>query len=374
MKSVLITGANGFIGKNLAAKLKELGNYHVLTYDKDNTEDDLIQYLKEADFIFHLAGINRPKENEEFYSGNAGLTGKIISLIEKYNKNIPILITSSIQAELDNDYGKSKKQAEDILIDYSTRNNTPIYIFRLPNVFGKWCRPNYNSAIATFCYNISHDLEVWVSDESKELNLVYIDDVVEAFLGAVNEENRDKNKHFYNVSKVYKRTLGEIVSTLKSFRNMKNTLITPDMGDEFNKVLYTTYLSYLDKKNFSYYLDKKEDNRGWFLELVKSPKFGQVSVSTTHKGVVRGNHYHHTKVEKFIVIQGKAVIKFRKIDENEVIEYTVSGDKPEVVDIPPGYTHSIENISEIELITVFWCNELFDSNKPDTFFCEVEKQ
>lgn len=374
MKSVLITGANGFIGKNLKARLEELKNYNILAYDLDCSYEKLEYYIKEADFIFHLAGVNRPKDNEEFYKGNAGLTNNLVQLMEKNNRIIPILITSSIQAELDNDYGKSKKQAEEIIINYSKKNNVPVYIFRLPNVFGKWCRPNYNSAVATFCYNITHDLDIWVSDENKELSLVYIDDVVEAFINAVNEENRDKNKYFYDVSKVYHRTLGEIVSTLKSFRNMKNTLITPDVGDEFNKVLYTTYLSYLDENNFSYSLDKKEDNRGWFLELVKSPRFGQISVSTTHKGITRGNHYHHTKVEKFIVIQGKASIKFRKIDEDKIIEYIVCGDNPEVVDIPPGYTHSIENIGEEELITVFWCNELFDPNKPDTFFCEVQKK
>lgn len=374
MKNVLITGAGGFIGKNLVAKLTELKDYNILAYDLNNTEEDLRKYIKEADFVVHLAGVNRPKDTKEFYAGNTGFTEQIISIIEEYNKNIPILITSSIQAELGNDYGKSKKQAEDILINYSQKNNAPIYIFRLPNVFGKWCRPNYNSAVATFCYNIAHDLEVWVSDENKELNLVYIDDVVEAFVDAVNEAERDEKNYYYEVKKVYTRTLGEIVNLLKSFRAIKNSLVIPNMNDEFVKVLYSTYLSYLEENDFSYFLNKNEDNRGCFVEVVKSSKFGQISVSKTHKGIVRGNHYHHTKVEKFIVIQGEAVIKFRKIDKDKVIEYKVCGEKPEVVDIPPGYTHSIENIGEEELITMFWANEMFDPNKPDTFFNEVERK
>lgn len=371
MINVLITGSNGFIGKNLTTKLKELGNFNILPYDVDNNPQELEEYIIKADFIFHLAGVNRPENIKEFYDGNAGFTGDIISTLNKLNKKIPLVITSSIQVELDNDYGKSKKQAEDFVVDYSNKNKTPVYIFRLPNVFGKWCKPNYNSAVATFCYNISHDIDVWVSDETKELNLVYIDDVVDAFIEVLENKQISLDKHFYSVSKVYKKTLGEIVHTLTSFRKMRNTLLIPDMSDEFKKVLYSTYLSYLDEDKFSYALDKKEDNRGWLAEMVKSPQFGQMFVSKSHEGILRGNHYHHTKVEKFIVIQGEALISFRKIDADEVIEYRVSGERPEVVDIPPGYTHSIENIGEEKLITLFWANEMFNQNKPDTIFNEV---
>ena len=393
MKKILITGSNGFVGKNTVVALKEANKYEVLTIDRNNTEEELKQSVIDADFIVHLAGVNRPKDNKEFYEGNGGLTEKIVGYLRENNKNTPILITSSTHAVLDNDYGKSKKQSEDALIKYSDECNAKVYIFRLPNLFGKWCRPNYNSAVATFCYNIAHDLDVWVNDPVIELSLVYIDDVVASIIDCIEDENIIKLKNIdeevaitttgassiqrdkdcYEGTTVYKRTLGNIVDSLKMFRNMRKSLLIPDLSDGFNKALYSTYLTYLEEDDFSYYLDKKEDNRGWLAELVKSEQFGQMFVSKTHPGITRGNHWHHTKTEKFIVIQGQAAIRFRKLDEDKVIEYIVDGEKPQVLDIPPGYTHSIENIGQDEVITLFWSNEMFNPEKPDTYFLEVNK-
>ena len=393
MKKILVTGSNGFVGKNTVVALKEANKYEVLTIDRNNTEEELKQSVIDADFIVHLAGVNRPKDNKEFYEGNGGLTEKIVGYLKENNKNTPILITSSTHAVLDNDYGKSKKQSEDVLIKYSDECDAKVYIFRLPNLFGKWCRPNYNSAVATFCYNIAHDLDVWVNDPAIELSLVYIDDVVASIIDCIEDENIIKlknideevaititdassiqiDKYYYEVTTVYKRTLGNIVDSLKMFRNMRKSLLIPDLSDGFNKALYSTYLTYLEEDDFSYYLDKKEDNRGWLAELVKSEQFGQMFVSKTHPGITRGNHWHHTKTEKFIVIQGQAAIRFRKLDEDKVIEYIVDGEKPQVLDIPPGYTHSIENIGQDEVITLFWSNEMFNPEKPDTYFLEVNK-
>ena len=393
MKKILVTGSNGFVGKNTVVALKEAKKYEILTIDRNNTEEELKKSVLEADFIVHLAGVNRPKDTKEFYEGNGGLTEKIVGFLREENKNTPILITSSTHAVLDNDYGKSKKQSEDALIKYSDECNAKVYIFRLPNLFGKWCKPNYNSAVATFCHNIAHDLDVWVNDPAIELNLVYIDDLVASIIDIIEDENIVKlsnldeevavtttgassiqiDKYYYEVTTVYKRTLGNIVDSLKMFRNMRNSLLIPDLSDGFNKALYSTYLTYLEEDDFSYYLDKKEDNRGWLAELVKSEQFGQMFVSKTHPGITRGNHWHHTKTEKFIVIQGQAAIRFRKLDEDKVIEYIVDGEKPQVLDIPPGYTHSIENIGQDEVITLFWSNEMFNPEKPDTYFLEVNK-
>lgn len=393
MKKILVTGSNGFVGKNTVVALNEAKKYEVLTIDRQNSEEELRQATLKADFIVHLAGVNRPKEASEFYEGNGGLTEKIISFLKNENKNTPILITSSTHVEIDNDYGKSKKQSEDALIKYSDECNAKVYIFRLPNLFGKWCKPNYNSAVTTFCYNIAHDLDIWVNDPSIELSLVYIDDVVESIVECIegwnvinlNEINEEValttigsscvqiDTYYYEVTTVYKRTLGNIVDSLKMFRNMRKSLLIPDLSDGFNKALYSTYLTYLEEDDFSYFLDKKEDNRGWLAELVKSEQFGQMFVSKTHPGITRGNHWHHTKTEKFIVIQGQANIRFRKIDEDKVIEYIVDGEKPQVLDIPPGYTHSIENIGQDEVITLFWSNEMFNPEKPDTYFLEVNK-
>ena len=373
MKTVLVTGSEGFIGKNLIVRLEELDNVAIKSFDKEDNIETLKKYLQESDFIFHLAGVNRPKNVEEFEKGNVGLTKILIKLLEEMDKKIPVVITSSIQAELDNTYGKSKKRAEDELIKYSKKNSVPIYIYRLPNVFGKWSRPNYNSVVSTFCYNISHNLDIIISNPAKKLELVYIDNVVNEFIKLLFKEDRDFKKYFYNIKRIYKISLGELADKIYQIRDMRKTLIVPDLSDDFTKSLHATYLSYLDKNDLSYEIDSKEDNRGSFIELIKSNSFGQISVSKSRKAIIRGNHYHNTKNEKFCVIKGEAVIKLRNILDDKIIPYYVSDKKIEIVDIPPGYTHSIENLTkgDGEMILLIWANEIFDPENPDTYYCEV---
>lgn len=371
MNSVLVTGSNGFIGKNLVEKLRRCKGIGIKTFDIEDDLSVLAKHLKDVDIIFHLAGVNRPEKIEEFEAGNAGLTRTIVNILEKSKRNIPIVFSSSIQAILDNPYGISKKQAEDILLEYSKKNNAKVYIYRFPNVFGKWCRPNYNSVVATFCHNIAHGLDIAISDVNNEIELVYIDDVVNEFAGILLDKNTDRNKYHYDVKKTFKITLGELASKIYQLRDMRRTLVVPDFSDSLMKYLHATYLSYLDKDDFSYKLNLKIDERGTLAELIKSKHFGQIFVSTSYKGVIRGNHYHNTKIEKFCVLKGKAVIRFRHIFENDVLSYYVSGDNLEVVDIPSGYTHSIENIGDGEIIVLFWANQIFDPEKPDTYYCEV---
>ncbi len=312
MKTVLVTGAKGFIGKNLIVGLQEIDDINIKFFDKEEDLDTLKKFIQESDFIFHLAGVNRTENVEEFEKVNTGLTKDIINILEEKNKKIPIAITSSIQAELDNPYGKSKKMAEDELIKYSKQNNVPVYIYRLPNVFGKWSRPNYNSVVSTFCYNVIHNLDITISDPEKELELVYIDDVVSEFVKLLYREDRDLGKYFYNIMRTFKISLGKLADKIYQIRDMRKTLIMPDLSDGFTRSLHATYLTYLGEDDFSYDIDLKEDNRGNFVELMKSKAFGQVSISRSKKGVTRGNHYHNTKNEKFCVIQGKAVVKLRR--------------------------------------------------------------
>lgn len=372
-KTILVTGSEGFIGKNLITRLKELDSVVIKSFDKDDNIEILKKYLRESDIIFHFAGVNRPKNVEEFEKVNVGLTKDIINLLEEMDKKIPIVITSSIQAELDNPYGKSKKMAEDELIKYAKKNSVPVYIYRLPNVFGKWSRPNYNSVISTFCYNVSHNLDITISNPMKELELVYIDDVIEEFVSLLDKEERDLGKYFYNIKRTFKIILGELADKLYKIKEVRETLVIPDLSDIFIKFLHSTYLSYLDKDDLSYEMDSKEDSRGDFTELIKSNSFGQVSVSKSCKGIIRGNHYHNTKNEKFCVIKGKAVIKLRNILDDKIISYYVSDKKIEVIDIPPGYTHSIKNLTDGdgEMILLIWANEIFDPENPDTYYCEV---
>lgn len=366
---VLVTGSNGFIGKNLIARLNELKKYEIISIDKDNTKEELKEALLEADFIFHLAGINRPKDEKEFFEGNSGLTGEIVKILKDNNKNTPIAITSSIQADLDNAYGKSKKLAEEELLMYSTSSNSKVFIYRLPNVFGKWCRPNYNSAVATFCHKIAREEEVWISDPNIELTLVYIDDVVRCLISSMEDQNSLSG--YTKIDIEHKATLGKIVELLNSFVESRKNLMVPNMEDEFTKKLYSTYLSYLPEDKFSYPLKMNVDNRGSFTEFLKSSDRGQVSINISKPGITKGNHYHHTKNEKFLVVSGEGIIKFRKIDSEEVIEYKVSGEKLEVIDIPVGYTHNIINTGTSDMVTVMWVNEVFNPEKPDTIFMEV---
>lgn len=367
---ILVTGSKGFIGKNLIAELKNRKYTDIFEYDMDTNPSLLEEYCKEADFVFHLAGVNRPQNQSEFMEGNFGFTSTLLATLSEYNNNCPIMISSSIQAELDNPYGESKKAGEDLLFRYGKETGAKVLVYRFPNVFGKWCRPNYNSAVATFCHNIAHDLPVTVNNPSVVMNLVYINDVVEELINAlICKENRLGD--FCEVPVVHTVTLGEIVDLIYSFKKSREERSIPDMFDAFTKKLYSTYLSYLPKDKFSYELKMNVDNRGSFTEFIRTPERGQVSVNISKSGITKGNHWHHTKNEKFLVVSGKGVIRFRKIDSDEVIKYFVSGDKMEVVDIPTGYTHNIENLGDTDMVTVMWANESFDPGRPDTYFLEV---
>jgi len=371
MKTILVTGSNGFIGRNLIEGLNKLKGIAIKKFDIDDNISTLKNYLEEADLIFHLAGVNRPEKVEEFEIGNVNLTQTIVDILEKLKKNTPIVFTSSIQATKNNPYGISKKKAEKILYNYSKHNRAKKYIYRLPNVFGKWCRPNYNSVVATFCYNVARGLPISISDPAKKIELVYIDDVIDEFIKLVSREQEDYEKHYYRIKRTFKTTLGELAEKIYQLKDIRKTLIIPDLSDNFMKCLHATYLSYLEENDFSYKLESKIDQRGSLVELLKSNHFGQIFISKSLKGVVRGNHYHNNKVEKFCVLKGKASIKLRHIFKDEVITYQVSDENIEVVDIPPGYTHSIENLTDGELIVLFWANKIFRPQKPDTYFQEV---
>lgn len=366
---VLVTGANGFIGKNLMERLSQIVGIKIHQFDRENDIKEIKSYIKNIDFIFHLAGINRPEKSEEFYTGNRDIIKELINIIEEKNLKIPILVSSSIQVTKDNDYGKSKLEGEILLREYSNKNNVSIYIYRLPNVFGKWCRPDYNSVIATWCHNIASEKEISISDKTVQLKLVYIDDVVNTFVSHL--DNVEKKQEYYEVPITYSKTLGEISDLLYSFKNNRNTLIIEKVGKGFERALYSTYLSYLSENNFSYELIEHKDERGAFVEIVKTLDSGQFSMSTSKPGITRGNHYHNTKNEKFLVIKGEAVIRFRNIYSDKVIEYPVSDKKLEVVDIPVGYTHNITNTGNEEMVLIIWANELFDKENPDTYYLEV---
>lgn len=368
--NILITGAKGFVGKNLIAELKNRKFNDIFEYGRETDPALLEEYCKEADFVFHLAGVNRPKEQSEFMEGNFGFTSILLDILKKYKNNCPVMISSSIQAELDNPYGESKKAGEDLLFNYSKETGAKVLVYRFPNIFGKWCRPNYNSAVATFCHNIAHDLPITVNDPSVVMNLVYIDDVVYELINAL-EGNENRNGYYCEVSVVHTITLGEIVELIYSFRKSREERSIPNMSNEFIKKLYSTYLSYLPEDKFSYELKMNLDNRGSFTEFIKTPDRGQVSVNISKPGITKGNHWHHTKNEKFLVVNGRGVVRFRKIDSDEVIEYFVSGDKLEVLDIPTGYTHNIENLGETDMVTIMWANEQFDREKPDIYYLEV---
>lgn len=371
MQTILITGANGFVGKNLKITLTQRNDLKVTCYDTNNDPATLPSLLLEADFIFHLAGVNRPQNIEEFATGNTGLTQIVISILKEHGKKTPLLITSSTQAAQDNPYGISKREAEEAVFDYGQSTGAPVHVFRLPNVFGKWCRPNYNSAVATFCHNIAHDLPIQINDPAATMNLVYIDDVVSEFIATMDGKPH-KMEAFCQVPTVHTITLGKIADLISSFKESRSSRTIPDMSDPFTKKLYSTYLSYLPKDQFSYPLKMNVDDRGSFTEFIKTPDRGQVSVNISKPGITKGNHWHHTKNEKFLVVNGQGVIKFRKIGSEEILEYHVSGDKLEVVDIPTGYTHNITNIGKTDMVTVMWCNEMFDPERPDTFFESVE--
>lgn len=367
---ILVTGANGFIGKNLIAELEATTDHKVFSYDRDTDPDLLEVYCTEAEFIFHLAGVNRPKEQSEFMEGNFGFTSTLLETLRKHSNNCPVMISSSIQAELDNPYGESKKAGEDLLRTYGEETGAKILIYRFPNVFGKWCLPNYNSAVATFCHNIARDLPITINDPNVVLNLVYIDDVVQELVHALDgEENRKDTT--CEVPITHHIRLGEIVELLESFKASRTEKSVPDMSNVFTKKLYSTYLSYLPENEFSYELKMNVDQRGSFTEFLRTPDRGQVSVNISKPGITKGNHWHHTKNEKFLVVSGEGVIRFRKLNSSEIIEYFVNGEKMEVVDIPVGYTHNIENLGNTDMVTLMWVNEPYDPATPDTHYLEV---
>lgn len=364
---ILITGSNGFIGQNLITYLRQREAIDILAFDIEDTSIELDAYLAEADFVYHLAGVNRPPDEDSFFTGNAGLTEDICNRLSKRSNPPPLLISSSIQAVLDNPYGRSKRLAEEAVSRYSKQTGGCSIIYRLENVFGKWSRPNYNTVVATFCYNIAHDLPITISDPARHIELIHIDDVVRHFAAELDTDNVNKVA-WKRVTPAFKITLGQLSETIHSFRDIRQTLQIPALNDSFTHKLYGMYLTYLDEDNFAYNLTQRCDERGCLAEFIKSASFGQIFVSRTKPGITRGNHYHHTKTEKFMVLEGEAIVRFRHIQHHDVIEYPVQGNDFRVIDIPPGYTHSIENIGTGELVTLFWASEIFDPKQADTIY------
>lgn len=399
---ILVTGAKGFVGKNLCAQLKNIRDgkakcygdvtvEEIFEYDIDSTAEELEAYCREADFVFNLAGVNRPQSVEEFMEGNFGFASTLLETLEKYENKAPVMLSSSIQATLagrfgDSEYGRSKRAGEELFFNYSVRTGARVLVYRFPNLFGKWCRPNYNSAVATFCNNIANDLPITVNDRSTELELLYIDDLVDEMIAAL--QGKEHHCEFEGVNTIlseegrycavpttHKATLGEIVDLLEAFKAQPQTLVVPEIpNNSFAKKLYSTYLSYLPKEKAPFELKMNCDARGSFTELLRSEKCGQVSVNISKPGITKGEHWHNSKWEFFIVVSGKGLIQQRRVGSDEVLNFEVSGEKIEAVHMLPGYTHNIINLSDTEdLVTVMWANESFDPAKPDTYFEKVEK-
>lgn len=372
---VLITGANGFVGKNLRQQLAERTDVEVVCFTRDDDVSALRSKLEDTDFVFHLAGVNRPQNVEEFDRGNAELAVELAEamceLATRKGRKVPVLYASSIQAELDNPYGISKRKAEEAIRTVSI-HDIPVFIFRLPNVFGKWCRPNYNSVVATYCHNIASGLPIQINNPAAVLTLAYIDDVVDIFVRAMDGQTPVMDEQgFAQVAPCYTVTVGELATRLQAFRDSRETLVTERVGTGLERALYSTYVSYLPKESFSYTVPQHVDKRGVFVEMLKTPDSGQFSYFTAHAGVTRGGHYHHTKTEKFLVIKGRARFRFRHMQTGETCEIYTSGDKPEIVETVPGWTHDITNVGTDELIAMLWANEIFDRSKPDTFACPL---
>lgn len=361
--NIVVTGAHGFIGKNLCVMLSEKGYDSVVQIDRDTSEQVIKDALSSADFVFHLAGINRPKEESEFTAGNADFTQFVVNELKGNGRNTPIMLSSSIQASLDNAYGVSKAQAETLIADYSKDSGAGAFIYRFPNVFGKWCCPNYNSFVATFCYNIVNDIDITIHDSSAPVNLVYIDDVCHALITLL---EGGVESGFKQVPVEYNTTVGEVADLLQAFKESRDTLVTEHVGTGLTRALYSTYLSYFNPSQFHYMLPKYGDERGVFCEMLKTKESGQFSFFTAHKGITRGGHYHHTKNEKFLVIKGEALFKFEHVITGERYELTVNSDEATVVETVPGWSHDVTNVGEEELIVMLWANEVFDRGAPDT--------
>lgn len=362
---ILITGANGFIAKNFISHLKEKKEIEILAYTKDKHIDELSDLISKADIIFHLAGVNRPKEVSEFSKINIGLTEIICKLAKQLNKKVPIVFSSSTQADLENDYGRSKYEAEQLLNSLSKDLGNKVFNLRLPNVFGKWCRPNYNSVVATFCYNISHELPIKINNPETKLSLIYIDDLIFIFFKILENINIDASKLISSIE--YVITLKELSEILIGFRESRNNLIIDRVGTGLIRALYSTYISYLEPNSSKYEIKQFSDNRGVFVEMLKTKDSGQISFLTAYPGITRGNHYHHSKTEKFLVVKGKARFNFKHILSDEFQTIYVSGEKLEIVETIPGWAHDITNVGDEELVVLLWANEVFDKNQPDTY-------
>ena len=381
MLKILITGAYGFIGRNLVKTLETVRDgknrstpldtdIKIYEFDIDSDPSHLDTYCMECDFVVHLAGVNRPKDEAEFMTGNFGFTSVLLETLKKHHNTCPIVVSSSTQALLQNPYGQSKKAGEELMFAYAAETGAKVMVYRFPNVFGKWCRPNYNSAVATFCYNIAHDLPITVNDRNVIMTLVYVDDIINEIISAICG-NESRNGAYCHVPVEYKKTLGEIVDKIYAIKALRDKIGVPDTSDPFMMKLYSTYLSYLPTDRFVYPLKMNLDHRGSFTEMIRTVDKGQFSVNISKPGSMKGEHWHHSKNEKFVVVSGNGVIRFRKIDSTEIMEYYVSGDRIEVVDIPVGYTHNIENLGDNDMITFMWCSECFDPERPDTYTEEV---
>lgn len=374
---LLITGANGFVGRNLTVHLSELDDVHYATFTRGNELNELPKILNGVDCIIHLAGVNRPGNEADFVKGNSDFTSRFLSVVAESDRPIPIICSSSIQAERDNPYGKSKLAAEQAVLDYGKASNVPVRVYRFANVFGKWCRPNYNSMVATFCHNICRDEPIQINDVNAEVQLVYIDDVCAELISMaralVTKPNQIGNV-FAEVGPVYNKTVGEIAELLHVFKASRESLVSERVGDGFIRKLYATYVSYLPADQFSYSLPKYGDERGVFVEMLKTKDSGQFSFFTAHPGITRGGHYHHTKNEKFLVIKGKARFCFRHVVTNEFYELFTDGSHPEVVETAPGWSHDITNVGDDEMVVMLWANEIFDRENPDTFAATVRPE
>jgi len=362
---VLVTGADGFVARNLIVHLGERKDVEIVPFTRQHDLSALESLVRDADFVFHLAGVNRPKDPAEFRSGNADLTRVLCAAISQCGRKVPVLYTSSTQAELDNAYGVSKRGAEQALLALSEGSGSPVHLFRLPNVFGKWARPNYNSVVATFCHNIARDLPIQINDPAARICLVYIDDVVRSFVDVM--DGRSGGSGFAEVQPQYGITVGELADQLYAFRDSRKSLVTEAVGTGLTRALYSTYLSYLPPERFTYEVPKYGDARGVFVEMLKTRDSGQFSFFTAHPGVTRGGHYHHSKTEKFLVIKGKACFRFRQVVTGEFYELFTNGERPEIVETVPGWTHDITNVGDDEMVVMLWANEIFDRARPDTY-------
>ena len=399
---ILVTGAKGFVGKNLVAQLKNIRDKkvrnfpieidEVFEFDLDSTPDELDKYCKEADFVFNLAGVNRPKDPKDFQKGNFGFASTLLSTLKRHGNSCPVMLSSSLQASLsgrfgDSEYGRSKRDGENLFFEYAQETGAKVLVYRFPNLFGKWCRPNYNSAVATFCHNIANDLPIQINDPSVELELLYIDDLVEEMLLAIQGKEHhcefdgvktiiNATGKFCAVPKTHKVKLGEIAYLLYKFKEMPRNLEVPNLtSGGFEKKLYSTYLSYLPKDKMSYALKMNKDDRGSFTEIIRTSERGQFSVNISKPGITKGQHWHNTKNEKFVVVKGKGLIQLRKEGSEEILNFEVNGDEITVVEMIPGYTHNIVNLSDTDdLVTIMWCNEPFDPSRPDTYFDPVNPE